>query len=116
LKAKREIEEHPEWNATVIYGDTDSLFIRLPGRTVAEAVRLGKEMAEYVSSRCPEPVKLRYEKVYCPCVLLAKKRYYGLKFETGSASEEGKFDAKGIETVRRDSCPLVSKTLQESSM
>lgn len=32
---------------------------------------------------------------------MAKKRYVGFKYETVDAAEPG-FDAKGIETVRRD--------------
>ena len=27
-----QVEAHPEWNARVVYGDTDSLFVLLPGR------------------------------------------------------------------------------------
>lgn len=49
----------------------------------------------------PAPIKLKFEKVYLPCVLMAKKRYVGYKYETIDATEAG-FDAKGIETVRRD--------------
>ena len=46
-------------------------------------------------------------------VLASKKRYVGLSYETVD-QQQGKFDAKGIETVRRDTCPIVSKTLQHS--
>ena len=41
------------------------------------------------------------QQVYLPCVLLAKKRYVGFKYETPDEAEPV-FDAKGIETVRRD--------------
>lgn len=116
LKAKKEIEDHPGWGARVVYGDTDSLFVHLKGRSIREAVAIGRAMADYVTARCPMPVRLRYEKVYSPCVLLAKKRYYGLKYETGLEDEVGCLDARGIETVRRDSCPLVTKILEKSSM
>lgn len=46
--------------------------------------------------------------VYLPCVLLAKKRYVGFKYETPDEMEPG-FDAKGIETVRRDGIPAQQK-------
>lgn len=46
--------------------------------------------------------------VYLPCVLLAKKRYVGFKYEHLS-DVEPEFDAKGIETVRRDNIPAVQK-------
>ncbi|KAK3064581.1 hypothetical protein LTS18_005912, partial [Coniosporium uncinatum] len=51
---------------------------------------------------------LKFEKVYHPCVLLAKKRYVGFKYEHPSQTEPD-FDAKGIETVRRDGTPAEQK-------
>ena len=89
-----------------------SLFVLLPGRSRQEAFKLGKEMAEAVTSLNPEPVTLKFEKVYHPCVLMTKKRYCGYKFE--SINSVPVFDAKGIETVRRDGCPLVAKILEKS--
>ena len=49
-----------------------------------------------------------YFQVYLPCVLQTKKRYVGYMYET-LEQKEPVFDAKGIETVRRDSCPAVAK-------
>ena len=46
--------------------------------------------------------------VYLPCVLMAKKRYVGFKFENPDDKEPA-FDAKGIETVRRDGIPAQQK-------
>ena len=74
-------------------------------------------MAETITAMNPPPIKLKFEKVYLPnltqarqliirqvylpCVLMAKKRYVGFKFENID-DVEPVFDAKGIETVRRD--------------
>lgn len=93
-----------KWGAEVVYGDTDSLFIYLKGRTKDEAFDIGEEIAKTVTDMNPRPVKLKFEKVYLPCVLLAKKRYVGFKYET-RYQKEPDFDAKGIETVRRDGTP-----------
>ena len=49
--------------------------------------------------------------VYLPCVLQTKKRYVGFMYETRDQKEPA-FDAKGIETVRRDNCGVVSKVLE----
>ena len=96
------------WNAEVVYGDTDSLFVYLNGRTKEEAFDIGEEIAKTITNMNPRPVKLKFEKVYFPCVLLAKKRYVGFKYESrNQASPE--FDAKGIETVRRDGTPAEQK-------
>ncbi len=48
-----------------------------------------------------------------PCVLQTKKRYIGYMYENLN-QKEPTFDAKGIETVRRDSCSAVSKVIDEN--
>ena len=50
--------------AEVIYGDTDSIFIKLPGRSVKEAFDFGKEFCNAVTASNPPPVQLKLEKVY----------------------------------------------------
>ncbi|KAI0669901.1 hypothetical protein C8Q78DRAFT_976102 [Trametes maxima] len=107
-KAIRVINSTTKWGARVVYGDTDSLFIYLPGKTKEQAFRIGHDMADTITSMNPAPVKLKFEKVYLPCVLMAKKRYVGFKFENPD-DKEPVFDAKGIETVRRDGIPAQQK-------
>ena len=63
------IEERSEWNAKVVYGDTDSVFVLLPGRSKQEAFAIGAEIADAVTQTNPPPVKLKFEKVYQPCIL-----------------------------------------------
>ena len=46
--------------------------------------------------------------VYLPCVLQTKKRYVGFMYETPDQVQPV-YDAKGIETVRRDTCAAVAK-------
>lgn len=102
------IHSVPRWGAEVVYGDTDSLFIHLKGRTKEQAFEIGNEMAKAITDMNPRPMKLKFEKVYLPCVLLAKKRYVGYKYEHVD-QQVPDFDAKGIETVRRDGTPAEQK-------
>ncbi|CAG5122154.1 unnamed protein product, partial [Candidula unifasciata] len=51
--------------------------------------------------------------IYLPCVLQTKKRYVGFMYETQDQIQPV-YDAKGIETVRRDACSAVSKILERS--
>ena len=97
-----------KWGAEVVYGDTDSLFVYLKGKTRDEAFDIGNEIAKAITDMNPRPVKLKFEKVYHPCVLLAKKRYVGYKYESKDQVKP-EFDAKGIETVRRDGTPAEQK-------
>ncbi|KAM5347076.1 hypothetical protein ACJ41O_010081 [Fusarium nematophilum] len=107
-RAIAHIHSVEKWGAEVVYGDTDSLFVYLKGRTRHEAFDIGKEIAKAITEMNPQPVKLKFEKVYHPCVLLAKKRYVGYKYESRDQTKPD-FDAKGIETVRRDGTPAEQK-------
>lgn len=90
-----------------------SMFVLLKGRSMEEAFRIGNEIASAVTAMNPNPVTLKLEKIYQPCFLLSKKRYVGYSYES-PAQKKPTFDAKGIETVRRDTCPAVAKTLEKS--
>ncbi|XP_056166139.1 DNA polymerase zeta catalytic subunit isoform X2 [Syzygium oleosum] len=107
------VNAHDKWNAKVIYGDTDSMFVLLKGRTVKDAFQIGQEIVSAVNEMNPNPVALKMEKVYHPCFLLTKKRYVGYSYESPDQVEP-LFDAKGIETVRRDTCGAVAKTMEQS--
>ncbi|XP_027107695.1 DNA polymerase zeta catalytic subunit isoform X2 [Coffea arabica] len=107
------VSNHNKWKAKVVYGDTDSMFVLLKGRSRREAFHIGNEIVSAISAMNPNPVVLKMEKVYQPCFLLTKKRYVGYSYESPDQSKP-KFDAKGIETVRRDTCDAVSKTMEQS--
>lgn len=62
----------------VIYGDTDSVMVNFKVPDIGEAMKLGQEAAALVTKEFPTPVKLEFEKVYYPYLLMNKKRYAGL--------------------------------------
>lgn len=45
--------------------------------------------------------------------MVSKKRYIGLRFDSPHQTK-GVIDCKGLEAVRRDSCPLVQETMLEA--
>lgn len=67
-----------KYNAEVVYGDTDSVMVNFGPPTVEEAMPLAMKAAEEVSKIFPDPIKLEFEKVYFPYLLMNKKRYAGL--------------------------------------
>lgn len=105
VELKYTMDNGYQFNAEVIYGDTDSVMVKFGVGTVAEAMKLGQEAADFVSEKFVKPIKLEFEKVYHPYLLINKKRYAGLYFTR--PEKHDKMDCKGIETVRRDNCPLV---------
>ncbi|KAJ3379717.1 DNA-directed DNA polymerase delta [Entophlyctis sp. JEL0112] len=99
-----------KFDARVIYGDTDSVMVKFGPKEVEEAMKLGREAAAYVTEFFIRPINLDFEKVYWPYLLINKKRYAGLYWT--NPTKHDKLDAKGIETVRRDSCQLVSTVIE----
>ncbi|EGG04342.1 uncharacterized protein MELLADRAFT_53062 [Melampsora larici-populina 98AG31] len=99
-----------EHDAQVIYGDTDSVMVRFGCKDLATSMRLGAEAADLVSTKFVKPIKLEFEKVYFPYLLISKKRYAGLYWT--KPEKHDKMDAKGIETVRRDNCRLVQTVIE----
>ena len=84
FKTRSYVEEHYtiangyKSDADVVYGDTDSVMVKFGAGTVAETIPLADKAAEEVSKIFPKPIRLEFEKVYCPYLLMSKKRYAGL--------------------------------------
>nr|QZX63221.1 DNA polymerase delta subunit 1 [Halisarca dujardinii] len=109
VEEKFTVKNGHKHDAKVIYGDTDSVMVRFGVATVGESIQLGQEAAAFISTHFPPPIKLEFEKVYFPYLLINKKRYAGLYYTRPDIHD--KMDCKGIETVRRDNCPLVAKLI-----
>merc|ERR1719446_2013891 len=110
VEAKYCVQNGYPTDAQVIYGDTDSVFVQFGVNSIAEAMKLGEEAADMVSTDFLKPIKLEFEKVYCPYLLMNKKRYAGLYWT--KPEHYDKLDTKGIETVRRDNCGLVRQVAE----
>ncbi|CAE6528011.1 unnamed protein product [Rhizoctonia solani] len=104
------IKNGREHDAEVIYGDTDSVMIKFGTTDLESTMALGAEAAESVTAKFTRPIKLEFEKVYFPYLLISKKRYAGLYWT--NPKKYDKMDAKGIETVRRDNCRLVQTVIE----
>ncbi|KAK3945807.1 DNA polymerase delta catalytic subunit [Diplogelasinospora grovesii] len=98
-------------DAQVIYGDTDSVMVKFGTKDLAEAMKLGEDASQFVSAKFIKPIKLEFEKVYFPYLLINKKRYAGLYWT--KPEKYDKMDTKGIETVRRDNCLLVQTVIEK---
>ena len=92
---KRAIEMAREMGLTVIYGDTDSLFVTYKPGVVEKLIeRIERELG----------FEVKLEKVYRKVFFTeAKKRYVGL-------TEDGRIDVVGFEAVRGDWSELAKET------
>lgn len=63
VETKYTIENGYENDAVVIYGDTDSVMIKFGVKSLEKSMELGREAAEFVSSKFIKPIKLEFEKV-----------------------------------------------------
>ena len=100
----------------VVYGDTDSVFVkyqcidgkgnRLLGREArGETIRLAIECEKGIKKLLKSPQDLEYEKTFDPFILFTKKRYVGNKYEHDL--DKYKQTSMGIVTKRRDNAPIV---------
>lgn len=69
----------------------------------------GTKVAAEITLGLPTPMVLEMEAVLKPFLLFCKKRYASIKYE---AAGKGKMYHRGLQIVRRDSCPFVRETMQ----
>lgn len=67
---------------------------------------LGAEAAEFVTQKFVKPIKLEFEKVYFPYLLISKKRYAGLYWTKPEKFD--KMETKGIEVSFSSPLPRVT--------
>lgn len=108
---RKMVEEKFPYN--VIYADTDSVFLETSITDLDQAKKVGEEVSKYVSENLPGYLELDFEKIFRTFLILTKKRYAGWSFEKSVDTWKDKLVMKGIETVRRDWCPLVSDTMNK---
>jgi DNA polymerase elongation subunit (family B) len=106
--------EQVETHAEYIYGDTDSVFFtfhlqdptthdKIVGkRALAITIDLAQQAARLCTMFLKPPMELSYEKTQMPFILLSKKRYVSMLYETNP--NKGKLKFMGLSLKRRDAC------------
>ena len=113
IQMTKDIIESEFPGSKVLYGDTDSVMVQfdvgeLKGQdAIRESWRLGEIASARVQQSLRDPNELELEKVYCPYFLYSKKRYAAMKWVLEKGELESKVDVKGLQLVRRDTCPYV---------
>ncbi len=108
-KTKKLVEDN--FDVKVVYGDTDSVFVKTKITDLDQASKLGEEIAAFVTAHL-EGLELQFEKLFKRFLILSKKRYAAWSFEKVDGVWKDKIAMKGIETVRRDWCKLTTRTMR----
>lgn len=94
--------------AEVVYGDTDSIFVKFPGKDLSGAIKAGQDAAAKITAGCPHSAfVIGYEKTFYPFILFCRKRYVGMKYEEDPSPTKCKRASMGIVLKRRDNAPIV---------
>ena len=101
--AKKIVEE--QFGGEVIYGDTDSIFIKFPTKDLRESMELAKNAAAVITASGRKAHKIEYEKTFLPFILFCRKRYMGMMYEDDV--KKCKRKSMGIAIKRRDNAPIV---------
>ncbi len=98
----------------VVYGDTDSVFVKLVPEGDAthdigaqEAATLGSRLGEILTGYLPPPMELQYEAFAKRAIFVTKKRY-----ALYTEGKEPAIKVKGLETVRREWCNLATEAMR----
>jgi DNA polymerase elongation subunit (family B) len=94
-----------EFGGEVIYGDTDSIFIKFATKDLAESIELGKKAADRITAFCGRSYRIEYEKTFYPFILFCRKRYVGMMYEEDI--KKCKRKTMGVALKRRDNAPIV---------
>jgi len=101
--AKKIVEE--QFGAEVIYGDTDSIFVKFPTKDLQESMNMARKAADVITASGRKAHKIEYEKTFYPFILFCRKRYVGIMYEDDIT--KGKRKTMGVALKRRDNAPIV---------
>jgi len=113
IEATKKLVEKANKNWEVIYGDTDSIMVKVNVNSVEEAFDVGREIEKTINEYYQGKMTVKIESVFKSFLIIAKKRYAGIAVEIDDGKTKEKIVMKGIETVRKDWCGLTEKVLSK---
>jgi DNA polymerase delta subunit 1 len=102
--AKKIIED--QFGAEIVYGDTDSVFVKFPTKDLQQSMDMAREAADIITASGRKAHRIEYEKTFYPFILFCRKRYVGMMYED-DVNKKPKRKEMGIALKRRDNAPIV---------
>jgi DNA polymerase elongation subunit (family B) len=107
-KIQETIKNFQDTGYTVIYGDTDSAFVKFKDKE-----KLLNDIKK-INLSLPESMSLEVEDFFkSGLFVMSRDKTKGAKKKYALLSEDGSLKIKGFEFVRRDWCPLVKETQKQ---
>ncbi len=91
----------------VVYGDTDSLFVRV------RSEKEGEKLLEAVNRTLPGAMELEFQGLYRAGIFVPAKTGLAAKKRYALIDEEGEITIRGFEIVRRDWSPIARETQEK---
>jgi len=113
IETTKKLVEKTNKDWEVIYGDTDSIMVKVKASNIEEAFKIGEEIEKVINDSYQGKMTVKIESVFKSFLIIAKKRYAGISVEKDGDKLKEKIVMKGIETVRKDWCGLTEKVLSK---
>jgi len=99
----------------IIYGDTDSLMVRVSEKLSQKKLRkIGEKFVDKINKKLPGIIELEFRNLYEGGIFVARRgKEIGAKKRYALVDYEGNLEVRGFETVRRDWCDLSKKIQRE---
>ena len=101
-------------NFEIIYGDTDSLMLKVPEEDIKKIEKIAAEFTSEVNKNLPGIIELEFRGLYEAGIFVTRQKgEAGAKKRYALIDYEGNLEIRGFETVRRDWCNLSKKIQRE---
>ena len=108
---QKSIEDAEKYGFVALYGDTDSLFVKLPDETPIKKRAL--MFLKKINSELPGIMELDLQGFYRKGLFVPQKKGDAAKKRYALLDEKGSVTVRGLEAVRRDWCPFAKELQRE---
>jgi len=111
---RKSIDMMKEEGFEILYGDTDSVFIEIPGVKKSELFNRAEKFLKKINEELPGMIELEFRGRYEGGIFVTTKgEKKGAKKRYALIDSEGNLEIRGFETVRRDWCDLAKDIQHE---
>lgn len=107
---KKIMQMAQEEGLEIIYGDTDSIFVKKDGLGLKEIEGEAKKFVDKVNRELPGIIELEFRGAYLRGIFVSREKgESGAKKRYALLDANGNLEVRGFETVRRDWCKLAKE-------